>query len=328
MRANAVTVSAATTQRIWSFDELLVVRTAGPLGSGVSVAGACYSMHCAMGRLGGIPDRDFTYLKKLSRNMVTYDSVAMAFQPGRQPAASVTDDGQAEDDPPGVDLVRITNDDPGELMALAVRHYDRQVRRYIANRVYAPLRMDPGYTRNVTEDLATEVFRRLQEVYYRVRPLPRKPGIVYGGPNGDDPHRFRDNAQLGAWLRTTAINVTREYLRDLARREGLVQRVVLAGGGRSADHGDPDEVHEVYASEELLRVISEILMGLPLDVRRVAQLVVVDGLSQEEAAAQLGLTINRVRYRLKKAKTRLGRELKRRGYWTGAKLEPERGSGR
>jgi RNA polymerase sigma-70 factor (ECF subfamily) len=158
--------------------------------------------------------------------------------------------------------------------------------RYRA-RVYAFLVRLAGRT-DVAEDLFQETWLKLARHARRLEP-------------GTD---------LAAWLFTVARNAWRSH-----RRWALfdVSRLVALGAlgevrdpppTSDAPHG-PRRVDAARRVERLERALSE----LPPALREVVLLVVVEGLSQEEAARVIGITYDALRQRLARARARLAAAL-------------------
>jgi polysaccharide biosynthesis/export protein len=113
---------------------------------------------------------------------------------------------------------------------------------------------------------------------------------------------------LGSWLYGVACRVAARARIDAAKRRSAERhgalRVVQAVDSSGA--GEPDRA-------EFGTVIQEEVRRLPENYRAVVALCYWEGLTQEQAATQLGCPLGTVRSRLARARNRLHRQLTRRG---------------
>ena len=113
---------------------------------------------------------------------------------------------------------------------------------------------------------------------------------------------------VGSWLYGVACRVAARARVDAAKRRAAERRgalrVVQAGG--SSEGGEQD-------SAEFGPIIQEEVRRLPEKYRAVVTLCYWQGLTQEQAATQLGCPLGTVRSRLARARNRLHRRLIRRG---------------
>jgi polysaccharide biosynthesis/export protein len=113
---------------------------------------------------------------------------------------------------------------------------------------------------------------------------------------------------LGSWLYGVACRVAARARVDAAKRRSVERRgalrVVQTIDARGA--GEPDRA-------EFGTVIQEEVQRLPENYRAVVALCYWEGLTQEQAATQLGCPLGTVRSRLARARNRLHRRLTRRG---------------
>jgi RNA polymerase sigma factor (sigma-70 family) len=107
-----------------------------------------------------------------------------------------------------------------------------------------------------------------------------------------DAVRFVDGSML-PWLLVTATNSARNLSRGARRYRALLERLPLA----SSFEPSPDD-----DAQRALR-------SLPLADQQVIALCVLDGYSEREAAAALGVAPGTVKSRLSRAKARLARQL-------------------
>ena len=117
---------------------------------------------------------------------------------------------------------------------------------------------------------------------------------------------LRDGDHLGPWLHGVALRVARRSRATSARRKAR-ERAATVPEAR------PDDAHLGPDRAELRAAIDEEIGRLPDHHRRPVVLCDVEGLSREEAAAQLGWSLNMVRGRLERARDRLRVRLSRRG---------------
>ena len=104
--------------------------------------------------------------------------------------------------------------------------------------------------------------------------------------------RFVDDSVL-PWLLVTATNVSRNLSRSSRRHRALLERLPLEAA--SADHA------ESYGDGEAQHALRQ----LSLSDQRVVTLCVLEGLSEKDAAAVLGVPPGTVKSRLSRAKARL-----------------------
>ncbi len=139
-------------------------------------------------------------------------------------------------------------------------------------------------------------------------------------------HNFRggeDDEQTAATLRAWLGQIMRRVHLDRVRREGDAPRVPLSafvGAGMNGSSGppavaeppapDPTPSHDLRAEEQQVQVERALAqLADPVD-RRVVVLVFYQDRSLRQAAGELGLTYDQVRYRLDKVLARLGDRLK------------------
>ena len=113
---------------------------------------------------------------------------------------------------------------------------------------------------------------------------------------------------LGSWLYGVACRVAARARVDAAKRRSAERRGALrvVQTVDSSGAGEPDRT-------EFGTVIQEEVRRLPENYRAVVALCYWEGLTQEQAATQLGCPLGTVRSRLARARNRLHRRLTRRG---------------
>jgi RNA polymerase sigma-70 factor (ECF subfamily) len=138
--------------------------------------------------------------------------------------------------------------------------------------------------------------------------------------------KFQRGAAFGTWLYRIAANAARMLLRSQRRRPSIAIEDVPPGKRpNSGDLGDgagppsdwwrrPDEQLQ---TAELRQHIQSAVNALPEAQRAVFLVRDVDGLSTEEAAAALGLTVPTIKTRLHRARLHLQRAIGR--YFEGGR---------
>ena len=119
---------------------------------------------------------------------------------------------------------------------------------------------------------------------------------------------IRQLESVGGWLYGVACRVATRARVDAARRRAVEQRAAL----RVVEAVDPSERDE-SVSGEFRPVIQEEVRRLPPKYRDVLVLCYWQGLTQDQAAVQLGCPLGTVRSRLARARDLLRRRLSRRG---------------
>jgi RNA polymerase sigma-70 factor (ECF subfamily) len=168
---------------------------------------------------------------------------------------------------------RIRDGDPDALRVVVERYQER---------IFALIF---GIVRDAheVEDVAQEVFLK---VYTRIR-------------------AFDERSQFFTWLYRVAVNAAKDHVKKRIRRPAVAldEADSLAGGGE-----DP-ESHA--ARGETSRLVREAIDALPLRYREVLALRELEGLSYDEIASVLGISIGTVESRLHRARSRLKRKLER-----------------
>ena len=126
--------------------------------------------------------------------------------------------------------------------------------------------------------------------------------------------QFQGEAKFYTWL--TRIGVNQALMRLRQRKDGkfvpLDRDVDTAEGSipRQIASGDADPEQQ-YEHEELRRLLSSGIDSLPESYRTVLVLRDIEGLSTEETAKNLGLSVSAVKSRLLRARLRLRGKLQR-----------------
>ena len=113
---------------------------------------------------------------------------------------------------------------------------------------------------------------------------------------------FRDAAALPAWLHRVALRVSRKALAHRHSVAAIPETVT-----------DPADPFADVAWKDVRRVLDEELDALPEKFRGPIVLCWLDGLTQDEAASRLGLSLATVKRRLNAGRDRLRTRLLRRG---------------
>jgi RNA polymerase sigma factor (sigma-70 family) len=117
---------------------------------------------------------------------------------------------------------------------------------------------------------------------------------------------IRDRDLVGPWLHGVATKVARRARAESIRRSSRERVAVVAEVREESIERESDW-------PELRAMIDEEIERLPENHRRPVILCDVEGLTREEAALQLGWSLNMVRGRLERARSRLRGRLTRRG---------------
>jgi RNA polymerase sigma-70 factor (ECF subfamily) len=129
-------------------------------------------------------------------------------------------------------------------------------------------------------------------------------------------HRFRGQSSLRTWIYRIAVNQSRNRQRWWRRRRRSEQ---VSLDDHVKAHGELDDrlpdaaPDRVLANKELALRVWKALDDLPFEQRTAVVLREVDGLSYEEIAFTLGITIGTVKSRLTRARQALRGELRE---WT------------
>jgi RNA polymerase sigma-70 factor (ECF subfamily) len=152
------------------------------------------------------------------------------------------------------------------------------------------LPLEPGLTRFLRRSWRNqnEIADLRQEIYVRLCDAARS-----GTPKQIKPFLFA---------------VARNLIIDLARRTPTAQLHVSASDAsmERADMNTPD--HEAIAREDL-QIVLDALNQLPSRCREVVRLRRLEGLSQRETAARMGITENTVERQMVKAMQKLARRM-------------------
>jgi len=172
------------------------------------------------------------------------------------------------------DLVRRIRDGDAEaLRAIVERYQDR-----IFSLIYGIVR-----DRHEVEDVAQEVFLK---VYTRIQ-------------------AFDERSKFYTWLYRVAANAAKDHVKKRSRRPAVAleeDNVLSATGTSPVRHA---------AAAETRRLVREAIAALPLRYREVLTLRELEGLSYNEIAGVLQISIGTVESRLHRARAKLKRRMER-----------------
>lgn len=133
------------------------------------------------------------------------------------------------------------------------------------------------------EDVAQEVFLK---VYTRIQ-------------------AFDERSQFYTWLYRVAVNAAKDHVKKRVRRPAVAldEADALPGAGEGPESG--------AARSETSRLVREAVDALPARYREVIALRELEGLSYDEIASVLGISIGTVESRLHRARARLKQRLEK-----------------
>ena len=121
-------------------------------------------------------------------------------------------------------------------------------------------------------------------------------------------HQFRGQSQLRTWIFRIVINQARNRQRWWRRRHRSSQVSLDQHLQQHGDHlagRDQSAPDRMFAQKQLARRLQDALDHLPFDQRTAIVLREVDGLSYDEIAYSLGVTLGTVKSRLTRARQAL-----------------------
>ncbi len=126
-------------------------------------------------------------------------------------------------------------------------------------------------------------------------------------------HRFDARCPFGPWVRTILLNRCRDFSRRRAVRRRLIQWLHLETQAEETinvlDRGHDEEP----ANDRQLADLEMAIAELPARYKEPLLLTAFQGMSQREAALQLGLTTKAVELRVHRARKRLEERLRSSG---------------
>jgi len=121
--------------------------------------------------------------------------------------------------------------------------------------------------------------------------------------------RYDPARPFGAWLRTIAINKARDRGRRLAfRRMIFGDRALEDSGAREQPAPEPD-AEAALLDRERLAQLDRGIARLPGPLKEALLLTAIEGMSQQEAAELLGVTVKTVETRIYRARKILAQTL-------------------
>ena len=136
-------------------------------------------------------------------------------------------------------------------------------------------------------------------------------------------HQFHGNSKIYTWVYRIATNAYFDYFKKHSR-ESLIEDLEKATG-KSIDNFVPIEIKNKVASpsevlekrdedQHVQKIISKLIRKLPKDKRKVASLVLQQGMSYEQASKQtkapVGTVMSRIFYARKTMQKQLKKEIK------------------
>jgi RNA polymerase sigma factor (sigma-70 family) len=118
-------------------------------------------------------------------------------------------------------------------------------------------------------------------------------------------HRFRGEAEVSTWVHGIALNLARNHLSRSPQRRMVFESDEILEESESPNSDPCDKAIQRQALVQL----SEALRSLPEGSVRALMLVAVDGLSYEDAAAELGVPVGTIRSRVSRARAEVRHRL-------------------
>ena len=121
-------------------------------------------------------------------------------------------------------------------------------------------------------------------------------------------HQFRGDAQFYTWLYRIAVNTAKKFLLELKRDRTVSDSALAAKDDddetfRPKNEPSTDETPEsVLAAKEIGQAVSEVLAGLPDDLRQAITLREMEGMTYEDIAQLMACPIGTVRSRIFRAR--------------------------
>lgn len=129
---------------------------------------------------------------------------------------------------------------------------------------------------------------------------------------------FRGESQLSTWIYRIATNTALDRLRSPSFKQMAQERLLKVSMGDGAIEDDDRDlwadknmpsVDQQLIRKEMNECIKNFIEGLPLDYRTVTVLSEIEGLKNPEIAQVLGVSLDTVKIRLHRARTKLKKEL-------------------
>jgi RNA polymerase sigma-70 factor, ECF subfamily len=119
-------------------------------------------------------------------------------------------------------------------------------------------------------------------------------------------HTFEGRAQLRTWIARIVVNVVRTHRKAFGKRRALDPldaEIVIDPQGKTP--------HEIALEREAVRLLEEILEGMPEEQRAVFVLSEIEGLEMHEIAESLSVNVNTAYSRLRLARKSYERAVER-----------------
>ena len=123
------------------------------------------------------------------------------------------------------------------------------------------------------------------------------------------------NPRAGGWLKTVAINLSLNHLSRYRARWSFFSELVRhnpAGEETEIEYAAPDDVEEEFAVSERRVLVEQALRQLPSTQRVPLVLFHLEGMKYEEIAAQLGVTLAKVKTDIFRARAAMRQKLEPR----------------
>lgn len=119
--------------------------------------------------------------------------------------------------------------------------------------------------------------------------------------------RFDNSRPFGAWLRTIALNKCRDHL----RRQTVRRLITLDAAHAPSEAQDDSQANPARITEarDMLAALNREIARLPLSLREPLILTALEGLSQTEAGAIIGISAKAVETRVYRARQKLAATL-------------------
>ncbi|MGE3335948.1 MAG: RNA polymerase sigma factor [Rhodospirillaceae bacterium] len=116
---------------------------------------------------------------------------------------------------------------------------------------------------------------------------------------------YDSGRDFGAWLRTIALNKCRDFGRRQAVRRNVTRLFGLLDVRERTEPSADVIAENAQTDNQRLQALDRAVASLPAAQKEVIVLTAFAGLSQQEAAAQLGTTVKSVELKVRRAKQRL-----------------------
>lgn len=120
-------------------------------------------------------------------------------------------------------------------------------------------------------------------------------------------HDLRDSQNVTAWVYRIASNVVADFYRARAKAAGALRELAESAPAAVAPAGNGEETRRESStpSAELARCMEPLLKRLPEKYGEAIGMTDLGGLSQKEAARQLGLSVSGMKSRVQRGRRRL-----------------------